>query len=760
MQRLARTLVSLLLLFTLFPQSVFACGPFSMEAVFVFKVHPVYPLENYARGELGIIQPSYARSYLYVAFRYLNSVPITPAEQKAVTELWKERLEETEATSESGEPWIKSWLEARQKVAGLPEPPKIDVFRHREKPNEYDTFLNCPKDAFDTAISTLNARFNRSGVDPSSLQMWVQAQDKVFSNCGEGQNIPAILPANADQVARADRDYQIAAANFYATKFDAAQQGFESIAADASSPWHALSAYLLARTFIRQASLGTDQTKTDSLTKAENQLRKVIADKNLASVHAASTRLLDLVRLRLHPSERMHELAHTLVAPTPNGHIKQDLWDYTTLLDSVLQTEGQKLSESQKSDLTGDDLTDWLSTIQGTAASDLDHALSVWRKDHSAAWMIVVLTKLKGKSAHSDELVTEALKVKPTSAAFASARYHSIRLMIDAGKPVEARALLDQTLKNNRAQFDASSLNLLLNERMMLAPTLADFLGHLPRVPAALSWNDDGREIPAAPSDVTDETKALIGKPLYDFDAARVLNEQIPLSVLKEAVKDESVPKHLRQDLAQAVWIRAVLLEDYKTADELAPILGTLIPTLSTALSDFSITAEPDHKKFSALYGWLKVPGMEPVVDVGIGRDSPLNQQDSYRDNWWCGATFGPPTERVAEEEDETTSFTKSSISSPLFLNEAQRQAGTKEWAKLKGLGAMPNYLSKQVIQWATKDPSDKRVPEALHLAVNATRYGCTDKETGRWSKAAFDLLHRQYPNTTWAKKTKYWFKE
>jgi hypothetical protein len=64
------------------------------------------------------------------------------------------------------------------------------------------------------------------------------------------------------------------------------------------------------------------------------------------------------------------------------------------------------------------------------------------------------------------------------------------------------------------------------------------------------------------------------------------------------------------------------------------------------------------------------------------------------------------------------------------------------------------------MIQWATKDPDDPRLPEALHLAVNATRYGCGDKDTGRWSKAAFDLLHRKYPNTTWAKKTKYWFKE
>jgi hypothetical protein len=49
-------------------------------------------------------------------------------------------------------------------------------------------------------------------------------------------------------------------------------------------------------------------------------------------------------------------------------------------------------------------------------------------------------------------------------------------------------------------------------------------------------------------------------------------------------------------------------------------------------------------------------------------------------------------------------------------------------------------------------------VPEALHIAVTSTRYGCTDKDTGRWSKAAFQLLHKRYPKSEWAKKTPYWF--
>ncbi len=29
---------------------------------------------------------------------------------------------------------------------------------------------------------------------------------------------------------------------------------------------------------------------------------------------------------------------------------------------------------------------------------------------------------------------------------------------------------------------------------------------------------------------------------------------------------------------------------------------------------------------------------------------------------------------------------------------------------------------------------------------------------TGALSKKAFDLLHNRYPNTSWAKNTKYWF--
>jgi hypothetical protein len=67
--------------------------------------------------------------------------------------------------------------------------------------------------------------------------------------------------------------------------------------------------------------------------------------------------------------------------------------------------------------------------------------------------------------------------------------------------------------------------------------------------------------------------------------------------------------------------------------------------------------------------------------------------------------------------------------------------------------------LSREAIAWANAHPQDPRVPEALALAVKSTRFGSTDQQTGELSKAAFELLHRRYPKSTWADETKYWFK-
>jgi hypothetical protein len=80
------------------------------------------------------------------------------------------------------------------------------------------------------------------------------------------------------------------------------------------------------------------------------------------------------------------------------------------------------------------------------------------------------------------------------------------------------------------------------------------------------------------------------------------------------------------------------------------------------------------------------------------------------------------------------------------------------EWRRLASTATGPNYLASQVMIWAQKKPDDPRLAEALYLVVRSTRYGCDDKETGKYSKGAFDLLHKRFPDSNWAKMTKYWY--
>ena len=753
--RSAFAIALLLAVFLQAPLS-FACGPFELEAVFFFSVHPEYPLEKFAGGDLGIVQPSFARSYLYVAYRYLKGNSFNQTEQQALVELWHDRLDlRWEAGDEQA---VKMWLDARQKIAGADAAPKIEVFRNREKPNEYESYLNCQNDAFETAAATIEARITKLGADNAALKEWVAAQDQVFANCSEGQHIPAELPADADVSLRADREYQTAAANFYAGNFAAAQTLFESIAADAKSPWRNAAPYLVARTLLRKASLGPEETKKDALTEAEQQLNKILKQSDLKSSQLAAKRLLSLVRLRLHPTERLHELALSLATKDDTANLKQDLWDYTILLDQIDsdgETHHQKTT-APPAVLHDDDLTDWIVTLQSDEPAALDHSLERWGATASLPWLVAALSKVDTQNPRTPLLQQAAAKVPASSPAFPSVSYQSIRLEIAAGHSANARKKLDELLTSHRSSFNASSLNLLQQERMIVSSTLDDFLTFAQRVPAGFSWNDDGREIPADAEEVAGESKELIGKARFDFDAGQILNRRLPVALLGEAASSKSLPEHLRRDVAQAAWLRAVLLGNHAAATAIVPNLRSLAPELSPFLSDYTNASDPAAKKFSAIFTWLHFPGLEPVMDIGIGRGAALNEQDSYRDNWWCAAALAQP-----ETETKKPQFgVLADKASPSFLTATQRATAENENATLASFGAAPNYLCRQVLEWATKHPADQRIPEALHLAVKTTRYSCTDKQTGKWSKAAYDFLHQHYPRNAWTKQTPYWFKD
>lgn len=727
-----------------------ACGPFFTDAIFVFSKHPDFPLDNYASGKIGIVNQSWARSYLVAAYRTLSGNPLSEREARAMKSLWDERLNSSgDAYDESS---IKKWNEARSKVPGAPKAGEIQAYRNREKPREYESFLNCQSDAFATAEATLAERISKFGADSQPVRDWLAAQDTVFANCSEGRHIPDAA-SSSDPLVRADRAYQIAAANFYATNFDEAKQQFDAIARDKESPWRVTAAYVAARSMLRKASFAEKEEEGQPfLADAESRLNAILKDGSMKASHHAAARLLNLVRVRLHPEDKLHELGRSILKKDADEEFRQSVWDYTILMDKYLKTEDDTAKPKIPPGITSDELTDWIATFEGDLENGEAHAIERWEKTKSVVWLIAAMANAEGRQPKLNEMLVAAANVSPSSPAFSSVAFHSVRLLKEANRQTEARALLDRILANRNA-LPASALNQFLAERMLVAQNLEEFLQTAQRVPAGFSDDNDGREIPDDPKDAAEIAKG--SKYFFDADAANAFNKAMPVALINDAAQSRTLAANLRRDTAQAAFMRAALLDDRETAMQAATLLQDVYPQIKEFLTGYQRATTPDERRFAAAFMSLKYPGLRPYVSTGVGRSTPVNEVDSYRDNYWCteppGSFGGSPAEGEGGEKPKP-------LPVPDFLKPSQTLSA-RQFAALQALGTAPNYLCRIAIDWANKNPSDPRAPEALHLAVRSTRYGCTDQETGRWSKAAFDLLHRKYPNTTWANNTKYWFK-
>lgn len=751
-----RAVIILMLLAALCnPPEISSCGPFLPEAVFTQWSRPEQASGGFVRGRLGIVQPAYARFYLLIAYRYLSGAGLNDAERSALFPAPEPATQR--ATVEPPDP-LQQWLTARSLVPEAGTTPKIVEFKQINAPNYFSEYLNCGPDAFRNAAATLAERAKRLGASPAELKGWVQAQDQVFMNCSGGPVIPATLESG-DAGARADRMYQIAAAHFYAGQFETAEANFRQIAADQASPWKEIAPYLVARTLIREATLGIKGQGADKekLLAAEKQLQTILNDAGQKQIHTVAGQLLAYVDTRLRPAERMRELAQSLTKKDSQATIGQDLSDYRLLYDQFDAGQHGGLEALPVSD----DVTDWLRSFQTHDPVAVDHALLKWRQMQALPWLVASISGVDGKHAAADELIAAAGKVPPESPAFATIEFHAIRLLIEAGRNDEARSRLDRAL-DAATPSPPSAINLFRAQQMKIARNWDELLKSAPRIPAGVNYGvgetDMAGEIEGLPKQVRPQ------EPAFDADSVQILNGHTPLELLEDAARGDVLPKNLRAEVAMAAWVRAILVGDEGSAREIAPMLQRLTPELQQPLDAYLQAGDSGSRRFVAVWLMLKFPGMRPHVVPGFGRLTELGRLDHLGDNWWCAGSPEPEKlsfgsyGHVLQLSEPLHALYSTGAPSVQFLSAAEKNKAREEWLELSKTPAAPDYLAAQTVEWAHSHRDDPRVPQALHLAVEATRYGCGSGETGRHSEQAFQLLHRNYPDSEWARKTKYWY--
>lgn len=742
-----------------------ACGPFSQFAVPVNAVFPANPAA-YARGELGIVQPRYARQYLAMAYRrFVNVAP--PGLDIAPEDPRNPGSTTTASATPSTSPAsteITRWLDALGAVPGIARPDPDASFGPRLGA-DHEYFDNCGGDAIATATATLNARIGEFGATSAGVRDWTVAQNLVFRNCsGFGFSLPAAVAPGLPPVFTADRAYQTAAAYFYGQDFAKAEALFRAIAADRTSPWQPRGRYLAARSLIRRATLTErDAVAKATLARAEAELAGIIADPTETAMHAAAKSLRSFVEVRIDPVKRLHAVSQKL--STEARPDAQTFVDYSRLMDQLVASDVTFDDPSPSSTLIdNDDLTDWIVALQNQNASAVARAIGQWKAKQTLPWLIAALWRVDGKSPEGAALLTAAQQVPAASPAHATVVFLRARLLMARGDVAAARTVLDGAPDAPAPGFNVEAVNLLRSQRLRVATTFDEFLKATVRMPVQMGFSFE---------DASTRSPSPLRNPTFDVDAAMAFTEQLPLKRLAEAANSTLLPDRLRLKVAIAAWTRAVEFRDDAVGVAMAQALVKLSPALAADLGRYVAAIDPASRHNEAVFTLLHWPGLRNYVPLTEEYEEYLKQEprhtlalEAVGTNWWASFAkyqyrpSGPydwsmerPVTSLPDVADEATHATP-----PGFLTPEERVAAANEWRRLSALGSGPTYLASEAAAWATARPADPQVAEALALAVKATHYGNGDAQTGKASQQAFALLHKLFPTSAWAKQTPFWY--
>lgn len=731
-----------------------ACGAEHLRAVFSYSRHPDLPRTTFIDGQLGILRPTFARSYLVLAYRHLSGVGLNASEREQARDFYKDRA--TDKWDHLDVNWQERWMQARSAI-NSPASPRVNLLTRGTLAYNAGTnsFVpNCLEDAFRTAYHRLEEHKRQFGLSSRATRSWVEAQDAVFHNCdGHDKRLPP--PASPDLPAsiRLDRDYQIAAARFYAGNYDHALAGFRQIGTDRASPWRPISRYLVLRTLFRAAAPDREDQLKPQL---EQEGAAILTDSSLRPIHGMTLTLLHRYQVRSASQKYFDELGSLLSARGQDNGLREELWNFTALYDNIIGDSDPNTIYRSMNYVPADpkpfhrvDLTDWIFTFQSKDKGAFEHALTRWQQLRTEPWLLCALSKATGTQALRAGLIDAATTIPVSSPAFTNVRFQLVVLYLQLGETTKARSIVDDLLNDPRLRSLPSSLNQVRALRVSLAPDLRDLLSFALQKPVLITTNANIGEAP----NFEVERQRPVKQPVdyINLSGAQVLNYQTPLRELQQAALSAALPSHTQREVASTALLRGLMLDQDSTPFLLQ--LASLNTEFSDLARDFG-SSDVAGKRFLTAFFILHHPEVRPYLRSGVSREAKNGRLDPYRDNWWC--PMDVPLDFSESPATPTRLEHSVIVSSPEFLAQ-QSAAMRQEWDQLQRAGNGAEFLAKIVFAYAQVHPTDARVTEALYWLIRAGHYGCGDTDTSKVTRSAFRLLQTRYAKTIWAKQTPTW---
>lgn len=448
------------------------------------------------------------------------------------------------------------------------------------------------------------------------------------------------------------------------------------------------------------------------------------------------------------------------------------------------------------------------------------HAWQRWQKGDGLEWLEIAIKRVQPADSLAKEILNAAEPYFSVSSAGESEEYNnwlastwqnSIRLHL-GNKDYDKAYMLLKEYNNRRTLFDnqysVSDLQENVLRWLVYAGELEQARKFLVLIQSSLSNKLKHWQVLLA-TDLSgkdwDEIATYSRNEFYNELWEEMLNV-FSAESLYHLANSKNGSNDVKPLLARTALTRAFLLQYKDKIEDYAILTAKLNPSIYDAL----LSTVATHKDEDFINFLLRQPRFRPAVYINIpegyyarirgSSNLNTNEIDSYNvnnNNWWCRYERGWIQQRIFNAAKIIPAYYPYSHEyMNRFFDDPEGEAMAKEMAPhiavqkkllaehpyhkmvdeaenkaLEAIPSGPEYLSKAVIArespskwdrwlaklgWKTKYPDNDA---NLHYAVRTTRYGCRrDGSHAAYSRQAFELLHRKYPDSTWTKATPYWF--
>lgn len=747
------------------------------------KENPDFPLNDYVKGKLGVLQPQYRLSYLIVAYRYLTQRPLSEEEQQNVLDAVDRQVnfeidvtvDVNKSTEETENDHFNDieWAEGKdavlwEKVIKLPIneitsfitinfPKKIQPF------TKYKFALLRLKSIVEELETAQLPAENKNAV----LHEWLNIQDKLLCKqltANDTRELIAKIPTEHLSLLKSDLDY-LQAVSYFNSDMEQSQltatELFTQLANNKDYPWHEWAEYLSYRTMTRMAcpELGSiNVDKQEFLKKASSGMQSLAVNAQDPTVKIAANDYKDIIMSRFNREVAVKNLVNTMIPTiTLNNFHKMIFFNNT---DGSYYYRQDEYSPTVVWNEITENESEILFWIYQYRSSNTQKAFTIayerWHSSQSAAWLLVALNKISAANpAQQKELLEAAAKIPPSHPGFFSIRYILINdvLLLEGDtrqSKLKRRKLIANTFAQLKAGSDFSIHEHFAKTGIPLARTLEELLNY-------------GFFIPS-------KSMLAIYEPIYEtehpyyspIELSLMLNH-LPLSVLTEFIQSSKWPTLPKRELYASVWARATLLERPGIADRIAKETGKLNPHLKPYI-DLTLKTKNSEQRIEILTkALLYLPELSPIIhlkstwlpqfdNIPIYNEiRPRKISSSHSTTYWCNG--GEINRRIFDEESPPQ-FSKIPWEGMLTL--AQQKELDKEQKQLSSLPNGPVWLLDRAYKMAKKYPKSEESPELLALAINLTRFIDCYESNSAEARKAFYVLKMVYPNSEAAIRTRH----